>query len=464
MYISKKENILILISGILFLVLFGICSYFNRFAVDDYFHIHNESIYGIWGGMIEGYNNWGGRWTSYLLWNCIYHFHDSHIILFAYSFSIILFFILAIYLILQRISEIFKLYEKKNHILGYAFILTSFTFFFSSGKGEIWFWVASTAMYMESIIAFIIGLSLLLSKRKTVLHFLIIIICFAYAGGASETYAAIYILFLILILASFYIFPKKSMIAEIKSRVSYKIYAALVFLIAAFIVSITAAGNSIRASWLPEPSFINTFYITFRELGKLYIFKFSQQLPWALLFSIPIMYIGHIYSGSVEIKPLKKILKPLLFSLLLLIFIHYILLFPSCYILSEAGPDRSLILMILITVFFIAAWAFYFGKHFIKNFHLIRIGFFVSIIVIIISIVTICILQFNTLSKYSSSLDKRTEMLQQLQKEKNKRTITVSKLTRSGFLYSAEISTDTNYFGNEHYRLGLFVDYKVKSE
>jgi hypothetical protein len=79
-------------------------------------------------------------------------------------------------------------------------------------------------------------------------------------------------------------------------------------------------------------------------------------------------------------------------------------------------------------------------------------------------IISLCYLQYHTVSKYAVALDKRTEMLQQLQQTKNKKTITVSPLPSSGYLYSAEISTDTNYFGNEHYRLGLFLDFKVKKE
>lgn len=460
----KKDSTLILISGILFLILYCICSCFNRFAVDDYYHIHDESIYGIWGGMLEGYYNWGGRWTSYLLWDCIFHFRDSNFVLIFYSFSIIVFFILSVFLLLQRIFEIFGIFEKKQDILSYSILFSAFTFFFSFGKGEIWFWVQSTTMFIVSIISFIIGFGFILSKQKNIFHFLIIIPCFIYAGGASETYAVSYILFLMLIIISFIIFPRRGIIAEIKERAFYKIFVALIFLTAAFIISIIAQGNAIRASWLPESSFLKTFYITFKELGKLIIFKFSIQLPWMLLFSIPFMYIGFNHGKTEEKKSLKKIIKPMLLSIFLLVILFYILLFPSCYILSEVGPDRSLSLIILIVAVFIAVCSYYIGKFCIKNSFAIRSGFFISMILLIALIISISIIQFNTLSKYAAALDERSTFLNNLQEKGNKKTITISKLPDSGYLYSAEISSDTNYFGNDHFQKGLFLDFRVKTE
>ncbi|MFH0865531.1 MAG: hypothetical protein V1904_05025 [Bacteroidota bacterium] len=464
MHLSKKENILILILGIIFLVLYGICSYFNRFAVDDYYHIHDEYVFGIWGGMLEGYYNWGGRWTSYLLWDCVFHFHNSGFVLILYTFSIIFFFILSVFLLLRRTFEIFEISNMKNHIPGYAVLFSAFTFFFSFGKGEIWFWVQSTAMFIVSIIAFLTGLSFTLSRSKNFLRFFVIIICFTYAGGASETYAVSYLLFLLLIIASFFIFPKSEIIAKIKGRSFYKIIASLIFLTVAFIISILAPGNAIRASWLPEPSFLKTFYITFKELGKLVIFKFSMQLPWVFLFSIPFMYIGFIHGKTEEKKSIKKIFRPFLFSAIFLIVLLYILLFPSCYILSEVGPDRSLSLIIFLVAVFISFWSYYFGNYCLKNLFVIRSGFYISTIIIIVLTIAISITQFNIVSKYATALDERSTLLKNLQKNNNKKTIIVSKLPPSGYLYSAEISSDTNYFGNEHYRLGLLLDFKVKME
>lgn len=462
MHLSKKENILILTSGILFLILYGICSYYNRFAVDDYYHIHNESIYGIWGGMLEGYYNWGGRWTSYFLWDCIFYFHDSNFVLIFYSFSVIVFFILSVFLLLQRIFETSGINEKKHRILGYATLFSAFIFFISFSKGEIWFWVVSTAMYIESIIFFIIVLSLILSYNKKLYVYILIAISSIFAGGASEIYAFSYIIFLFLLFVITIFFASHLTIQKLKEKSFNKIIIALIFIISSFVISVMAPGNQLRASWLPEPDFLSTFNITFKELGKLIILKFSLQIPWMLLFSIPFMYIGFNHGKNEEKKSLKKIIKPMLLSIFLIVILLYILLFPSCYILSEVGPDRSLSLIILFVAFFIAVWSYYIGKHCITNLFAIRCGFFISMILLIALIITISVIQFNILSKYAAALDERSMLLKNLQKNKNKKSITVSKLPPSGYLYSAEISSDTNYFGNEHYRLGLLLDFKVK--
>ncbi|HNW99232.1 MAG TPA: hypothetical protein PKK00_12555 [Bacteroidales bacterium] len=461
---SKKENIFILISGIAFLVLFGICSYFNRFAVDDYYHIHNEHILGIWGGMLEGYNNWGGRWTSYLLWNTVYHFHDNRSIIFIYTFLIILFFILAIYGISKELFSFSGIYNTRHSALMVSLLFSVFFFLFSFNKGEVWFWIVSTAMYIVSLIFFLFILRLIISTKRKILLYLLLIIFSIYAGGASEIYAFFYILILLSLFIVTMVFPKDQVSQRLKETSLIKIIIALIFTTTAFIISVKAPGNAIRTSWLPEPSFSKTIYITFKELAKIILFKFSLQLHWAVLFSIPFMYVGFIHGINSDIIPLKKIIKPLMISFLGLFILIYILLFPSCYILSEAGPDRSLSMIIISVAIFIAGWSYRIGKCCIKSNRVIQKLFYVSMSLIIVFIIYLCYQQYNTLSKYAAALDKRSELLQQLQQVKNKKTIVVSPLPSNGYLYSAEISNDTNYFSNEHYRLGLFLDFKVKKE
>ena len=458
--ISKKENILIYISGIIFLTLFGICSYFNRFAVDDYFHIYNETKFGIWGEMIEGYNNWGGRWTSYLLWNIIYHFHDSKLILFIYTFSIILFFILAVYLLFKQLFLFTASNITRQTTLITTILFSSFTFLFSFNKGEIWFWTVSTAMYIVSIIFFIFLLSLLISKSRKIYILFLIIIFSVFAGGTSEIYALFYILFLLLFIFVLF-FSKNPILGSIRKPLLLKLAFAIFFITTAFIISVKAPGNEVRASWLPEPSFLKSIFITFKELVKIIVLKFSIQLHWVVLFSIPFIYLGFINGINLKKIDKKKTIKPFFISILVLFILLYILLFPSCYILSEAGPDRSLSMIIITVAIFIASWFYYIGKNCIKNNLFIKKLFFTSMAIIIFFLSTLCIMQFRIDSKYASTVDIRESFLKDIQKNKNKKTITITKLPPSGFLYSAEISADTNYFGNEHYRLGLFLDFKV---
>ena len=69
-------------------------------------------------------------------------------------------------------------------------------------------------------------------------------------------------------------------------------------------------------------------------------------------------------------------------------------------------------------------------------------------------------MQYYKVSKYAAALDERTNYLLKLQENKN--TIELKPLPSSGYLYSAEISEDTNYFVNQHYKNGLFLDFNIR--
>jgi hypothetical protein len=439
-------------------------SYYNRFAVDDYYHIHDEHFLGIWGGMLEGYYHWGGRWTSYLLWGMIYHFHKYPFALFLYSVSVFICFILAVYILLKEIFDFFEIASANFLTLNYSLLFSIFTFLITFGKGEVWFWAQSTAMFMFSIIAFLFGLGIIAGKRSKFHHFFLLAVCFIYAGGASETYALFYILFLIAVACCLLFIKQNQLISKIKERTFRKILFSLAFLIASFIISVKAPGNAIRASWLPEPSLSNTFYITLKSLAKLILFKLPLQLLWIKLFSIPCIYIGYLKGKDKQKVSYSYYYKKFVISLLLLVILAYCLMFPTSYVLSEMGPDRSLSQVVLLTSIFCTSWAFIFGYRCVKTAGLLRYFSYGALSVIIVSLIVINILQFNTVSAYATALDKRTAGLLELQYQNNSKAITLKELPPSGFLYSAEISSDTAYFGNEHYRLGLFLDFKVKKE
>ncbi|NTW34175.1 MAG: hypothetical protein HGB12_16415 [Bacteroidetes bacterium] len=467
-----KENIksiLLTTANLVFVILFFILSYYNRFAVDDYYHIHDEHLFGIWGGMLEGYFNWGGRWTSYLLWDVIYHYSENSFALFLYSFSIIVLFIYSVYHLIKNIFGFLGISFTREVLANYIFLFAAFVFLISYSKGEIWFWIQSTAMFMLSLIMFILGLSIIFNKKNNYLQYFILAICFIYAGGASETYAFFYIIFLISLLVCFFTFRNNALVRKLKESSSFKIIISIIFLTVSFIISINAPGNSIRATWLPEQSLISSLFITLKSLTKLVIFKVPMQIPWIILFSFPFMYFGFIsrsrpYNNKTIELFKTNYFKYFILSLIFLIILIYILLFPACYILSEIGPDRSLSQVVLTIAVFSAVWSFLIGYKFIVSKKLISILYIISVVAIISSLVVISFKQYKIVSEYAIDLDKRTNYLLDLQQKKNKKTITVKKLPQSGFLYSAEISSDTNYFGNDHYNRGLFLEFKVKTE
>jgi hypothetical protein len=281
------------------------------------------------------------------------------------------------------------------------------------------------------------GLSIIFSKSKNSISLLLLAICLAFAGGASEIYALFYMITLLSGLIAFNIFKKNNLVLKLKKVATWKIYFGLAILIGAFIISFIAPGNSIRQTWLPEPSFSKALLVTFKSLGKILLFKIPLQLPWILLFSMPFLHFGHLHKKENVEEKFIVLLKRFITSSLILLLVLYILMFPACYLLSEIGRQMNLSENIAKGIFYLSASG------------------------IIISFAIQSLLQFQITSQYAAALDKRVEYLNELQETGNKKTISVNPLPPSGYLYSAEISADTNYFGNDHFQKGLFLDFKV---
>jgi hypothetical protein len=450
-------KILSVFSASLFVILVMMLCYYNRFAVDDYFHIHTVSQKGITGAMLEGYNTFGGRWTSYFLWNIVYSFYKIPVITALYSFLVFLLFGFAFHNLFKNILKTSNISTSKTFNYIYTFLFFSLFFLASFGKGEIWFWIVSTAMYLNSLTAFVFLLSLFLSSKNNIITYFFSILFSIFIGGAAETYA-------VLFLTSIALFTIIKLFSgnKIISTISYgKLITAFVFMGAAFAVSVAAPGNTIRTGWLPERSFMETFYTTLKALAKLFLFKIPPQLPFIILFSIPWIAFGEKIQKNAQSIELKKYFKTLVLSGILLTVILYIVMFPACYLLSEPGPDRSLSLVILLITLYAATVAIFTGYYSVISKKITKALQLISLAVISGVLLFTLISQFITVSEYSKALDKRIVYLQNIQNKDPHHVEYVKALPSSGFLYSAEISNDTAYFSNEQFRLGIFVDFKI---
>jgi len=169
-----------------------------------------------------------------------------------------------------------------------------------------------------------------------------------------------------------------------------------------------------------------------------------------------------MYGKNTNKLPFKILQKQFLYSFIFLFIILYIFLFPACYLLSEIGPSRSLSFPIFLITLFITFWSLSGGYNYVRKIQLIRVGNLISLLILFISFTIVIVNQYIIVSNYANKLDQRTNYLKKLQKNHSQKTIILEALPPSGFLYSAEISTDTSYFGNEHYRLGHFLDFNIK--
>ena len=460
---SKKENILIFISGIIFLVFYAVCSFYNRFAVDDYYYIHNTNKLGVFGNMLNDYNHWGGRWSVNLLWSLLYLNYNVYWVLPLVTIVLFIIFYSAIFLSLKKTLTIFfpQLSSRKyqSHLL--AIIFVQFVFFVSPDKGEIWLWSVSSFTYLLSVSCFLAGFSLILSENKIKLFSSsIIILCFAYAGGACESYAINYFIFIALsaiyLLKIFKLFSPISRKIILKRLIFYSI-----FLLISFIISAVSPGDVARKQILQEPSIVKGIVFSIKTLYHILFLNFLPNFFYFILFIIPSFYFGSFLFSTEKEKIFKLFIRKIFISLILLVIVTVLMIFPMCYTLSDIAPSRGLSQVIILWATFFSAWAFILGANIKISKKINSTTFKISILLIILNVFIVGLSQIPIITSYSKALDERTSMLKKLQRKGNTKTITLEKLPPSGFLYSAEISADTNYFGNEHYKLGLFLDFKV---
>jgi len=461
---SKKENILISISGIIFFVFYMIYSCFNRFAADDYYYIYNINKIGVWGNMLNDYFSWSGRWTVNLLWSLLYlNFNINWVLPLATTLLFTIFYI-SIVLVLKKIVIRFfpdhSLLKYPPQLL--AIIFVQFVFFVSSGKGEIWFWPASFFTYLLSVSCFLTGYSLLFSGKKLSFIFsAIIIMCFVYAGGASESYTLNY--FIIIVVSAMLIIKSPKIFSLASREIIFKrLIFFTTFMLISFIISVISPGDSTRMKALPEPTVFKGLLFSMKTLYHLVFLKFLPNIHYFILFIISWFFVGTSLNRSEKGKTFYSFTKKFFVSLTILVIITAIMIFPSCYTLSDIVPDRGLSQVIISWTAFFSAWAFKSGHHITISKNIASTLFRLSIVIMILNSAIVGFVQIPVMASYTKAFDKRTSLLKELQKKGNTKTITLNKLPPSGFLYSAEISKDSSYFVNVHLQKGLLLDFNIK--
>ena len=69
--------------------------------------------------------------------------------------------------------------------------------------------------------------------------------------------------------------------------------------------------------------------------------------------------------------------------------------------------------------------------------------------------------QYKISREFSTQYDNRINYLDQIQSQGFKGEAKVPSLPDQGFLYNAELRSDTSYFVNQHWKKGLFLDYTM---
>jgi hypothetical protein len=268
LFALKKINyqnalwILILLFGLLYLLL----SYFNRLAADDFYFLEAQREWGTIKSVKQFYYTYSGRWIAYAFTCALLQFSTFKFFLCFFSVCVLAVFVYAVHGLLASLSLIMGTSFNLKERLCYSLLLTISFFFSCYDIGETWFWYTSVCSYLLSLIALLLLISTLLSSQKTILTFLQLVVLALYIGGASESYACVSILVLLLFLIFSLSNPLKSRFNKIHR---IKIVLALFILLASFGLTVMAPGNAVRLGMLPHPSFIQQVISPFKSLAKL---------------------------------------------------------------------------------------------------------------------------------------------------------------------------------------------------
>lgn len=433
------------------MVIFLIVSGNQRLAADDFHYLVKTQELGIWDSTIYYYNHWNTRWASSLLRASFLSIFDSSIVLSAVNcFSLLLglFSIQSLVKSLVSATQIPISVVKQWVMSGYLLMVI---FLATFGKADTWFWLSSTPSYLWGCFAAILGGSLLLKTDKSILGTVSIIFVFLYVGGSSESVALATIIALCYL---GFITNKKTQSIPVNRKT---LHIATITCLVSFGITLVGPGLDIRKEHLPDypmsdkllVGFWNYFNFNFKEIPLI--------LPLVILAVSPFGFFGRrqLRYQLISIREIFWANKKLWGLADLTIAI---IAFSLAIVMGEMGPTRTWlpITFIVVTVAVFIAYQLGTWVYIKSNGKLIHLVISAQILLLIFQVWT-GYSQIRSTNEYALSVDQRMELIPYL--EKNPATsYSLEPLAASGWFFSAEITSDTTHFANDH--LELFFDNK----
>ncbi len=458
---TGTEKSLLMIVSVLFILLFGVLSFYNRFSADDYysFSILKKNTIGEYAKMV--YETWNIRLFPQLFASFIIKHSNFPFILFLFGIASLLFLVLSIFFLLRNLLLCYFNYNPGKLILFTYSVLITLCFFLTSFRiDETWFWLSSSVTYLWGNSMLIAGSAMLIGNSKNYKTIPFIILFFLYTGTSSEPLAVATILVLMVLVILYYSKPKSNFFLHLNQ---YKILIALAACLAGFLFGYLSPGRPIRAGMFEESILWKGIWITLKTMVKIIIDFLPFKILYLLIFSIPFIYLGQKANDTNgKEKVLLVTLKKQFFIFLLVLFVVlFISIFPMGYIMMDVALNRTLTHVTFIILVFSIYWFFRIGYETTFNLKLSKGLFNISLVLTVIALSCFLFKQYNIVSVYSSELDKRIVHLKEFQKKGDIKFIELDPLPSSGLLHSAEISADSTYEQNQHFKNGLFLNFSI---
>jgi len=422
----------------LFLVIFILLSFYDRFAQDDFYFLSNARDLGIWKGMIHEYESYNSRWSGMLFLHAVMAFFlEFPILLPLFPLLSLAAFIYAVHRVLKALGAYAK-QDLKEH-WKITLYLTGILFFGTLGHGETWFWISSMCMYLWGNMAWILGLSWILEKGNSWISWAFATLLWIFFGASSEPLVILVGIGLFLLLI--YTWKHRKVGAEFyKSRV-IRIGFALVCIAISFAILSQGGGIEKRRMHFEEISFLSSFLLNFK-ITAIILWK-KILIPFLIMTGalIPLIHPMRKYYS-------KRLLElPLLSPMLILLTIIFFYQWPVTHVTQDIMADRGLFFLTIIGAICIL-WQLILVQE--KWEPISERSFLIPASLLLMITLMICLGGLNVLTSmaYTQSYDERMRTLDEVCTDSQ--TIVLEPLARSGWIPSAEISTDSSHFSNQH--------------
>jgi hypothetical protein len=459
---KKTIHFLICIYALLFVTMFFLIALNNCFAADDFYSIGTIRQNGVLYFLNEVYSNWNFRLMPLLIASLIFKFSDFYFLPFIISLVGFALFVFSSYLLLKTvILNYLKANKRKNEILVITIAFTSAFFFNCYSINETWFWVSASVTYLWSICFFNFALFIFISKNHKAIHYLLLAFSAFYIGSASEPFAI-----QILILSSFLLCFNFNFVITQKA-LRNKCAVFLFFLIAALLLAYFAPGRTVRQSYFMSGTAVNAVLMCCRALIKMILYLLVHSSPYLIVTLILFALLGYYLADEKKIKLRKYFsIKKSCFYLFLFSMAIFIGIFPMAYVMQDLAFNRTLTHISYLLNCFICFLAFIVGikieNRFLMNKNFESIFCFVAITLLLIRGVS----EFSIAKRYHVAFSSRIKNLKNLNSLETSKVVNLEPLPESGWIHSAELSSDYNYDQNYFFKnaLNLKFEIQVKTE
>ncbi|MBW6482404.1 MAG: hypothetical protein K0B10_05030 [Vicingaceae bacterium] len=415
------------IQTLLWLVFFASIAYFNRFVADDFYFLYAIKTKTPYEIFYHLQFEWNGRFFSNWILAWFIQWGDSpYFLIFFNSISILLLYS-GINRLLRKVTLFYQLKISNLNLLSFL-ILTVF-FFASKAISDVWFWYSGVAIYMSSTIALLFLLSVFINKEKSLIDWLILIMASMAIPGSNEAMTIILLMFI----CWFLVFRN--------SKQKMPLLISSIILTICFLINYLGNGTAIRDNITPDLSWQNVILYTGYATVKTLFFQFHKTFLPALFLVLPITFLTIKRTNKNNFRPLKELVYSCIIIGIVVFINHLIAVIP----LGALSPERITTVSSVLIVILLIRYLFLLGSEIYISEKLKKVILAINTIGMIVFVV----ITFQIHNNYARAYDKRMDELAKIKTTiKHQKPIYLKPLPHSGYLPSAEITTDTTHFLN----------------